>query len=54
MKFITNWSRTSVALHSTTLSERYKNQCEQMWTYLDVFVCGKINVFNTLTSLIFS
>jgi len=23
-------------LHSSTLSERYKNQCKQMWAFLDV------------------
>jgi len=41
MKVINNWQRTSIALHSSTLSGGYKNQCKQMMTFLEGFICGK-------------
>jgi len=36
MKVINNWLRTSIALHSSTLSGGCKNQCEQMWTFFEI------------------
>jgi len=39
-------------LHSSTLSGGYKNQCKQMWTFPEIFICGKKYVFSTVTSLI--
>jgi len=54
MKVINNWQRTGTALHNSTLSGGYKKQCKQMWTFLEVFICGK-SVFSTVDiSLIFS
>jgi len=44
MKVINNWWQTSIALRSSTLSGGYKNQCIQMWTSLEVFICGN-NLF---------
>jgi len=44
MKVTNSWWQTSIALHSSTLSGGYKNQCKQMWTFLEVFICGK-NMF---------
>jgi len=55
MKVINNWLRTGTAFHSNTLSGGYKNQCKQMWTFLEVFICEKKSVFSTVNiSLIFS
>jgi len=34
MKVINNWLLTNIALHSSTLSGGYKNECKQMWTFL--------------------
>jgi len=35
--------------------EGLKMQCKQMYTFLEVFICGnKFYVFSTVTSLIFS
>jgi len=34
----------SIAFHSSTLSEGYKNQCKQTRTFLEVFIYGK-NLF---------
>jgi len=40
MKVINNWLRTSIALHSSTLSGGHKSQYKQMWTFLEVFIRG--------------
>ena len=39
MKVINICYRTSIALHSSTLTGRYKSQCKQMWTFLHVYIC---------------
>jgi len=55
MKVTNKWEQTSIALYSSTLSGRYKNQCKQIWTFLEVFICGnKFCVFSMVTSLIFT
>jgi len=55
MKVTTNWWRISIALHGGTFSGRYRMQCKQMWTFLEVFISGnKFDVFSTATRLIFS
>jgi len=44
-----------MALHSSTLSGGYKNQCKQMLTFLEGFICGKKTVFSARwTSVLFS
>jgi len=34
-------------LQNSALSGGYKNQCKQMWTYVEVYICGKKSVFST-------
>jgi len=46
MKVTNNLQRTSSALHSNKLSGEYKNQGKQIWTFLDVFTCGKKSMFS--------
>jgi len=46
MKVINNWKQTTIALHSRTLSGGHKNQCKQMWTFLEVFTCGRKYMFS--------
>jgi len=41
MKVIAGNEIASTGLHSSTLSAEYENQCKQMWTFLEVFVCGE-------------
>jgi len=55
MKVISVGSELALLCIAVHYHEGIKNQCKQIWTFLEVFICGNIfYIFSTVTSLIFS
>jgi len=55
MKVIAIGSKLALPCMAAHFQEGIKMQFKQMWTFLEVFICGnKFYVFNTVTTLIFS